>query len=219
MQKKYVCGSRLMVGIILLTLLGLLTGCGGFIGDGRMDAWKNVRQAEETTNQKFLEAKKVELEKKPAAAKQNPTLKLTAYDQTGKVVSTAEMDLQPVIAEITGGKKTADTYGVNLTKTDIPKGEFAENAEAGGNAIAKVASSPGTIALGITYNERKRAQDTGDTNIKADTVNLENSLNRTEAHNLGTGTQNFQGTTPQQVVEPKVVEPTVLEPTIVEVTK
>ncbi len=185
-----------------------LGGCGGFIGDGRMEAWKTVRQEEEKTSQAFLEAKKVELQKEKTAGKQNPTMKLTAYDQTGRIVSTAEMDLQPMVAEITGGKKTNDTYGVTLNKTDMPRGEFAENAEAGGNAVAKVASAPGTIAIGMSYNERKRASDSGDTSIQADTVNLDNALNRTEAHNTGTGTMSYSGTMP--AAEPVIVKPEVV---------
>lgn len=182
--------------IVKFLLAVALSGCGGFLGDGRMEAWRDVRKEEEKTSQTFLEAKKVELQAKDKPGKQNPTLKLTAFDQSGRPVSTAEMDLQPLFAEISPGKKTTDTYGVQLTKTEMPKGEFAENAEAGGKAISQVASAPGTIALGITYNERKRAQDSGDTSIVADTVNLDNSLNRAESHNIGTGTQAVHGTAP-----------------------
>lgn len=205
--------------LFCMLLCFALSGCGGFLGDGRMEAWKDVRKEEEKTRQKFLEAKKVELENKKPAASQNPTLKLTAFDADGRVTSTAEMDLQPVIAEITGGKKTSDTYGVNLAKTDMPTGEFAENAEAGGNALAKVASSPGTVAIAMSYNERKRADDSGDTTMQAETITVNDSLNRTETHNTGAGTMTYQGTAP--AAEPIVVEPFVVEqqtaPTVTDV--
>ncbi len=100
---------------LILPLSGCVTGLSN-LGDGRQTAWKEVKKDEEKTKQEFLKTKQEEF-KASAARKtiQNPTMKLTAYGTNGEVVSIAEMDLQPVLAELGLGKRD-DTYGITLAR-------------------------------------------------------------------------------------------------------
>jgi len=201
--------TRIMSLVLLVGLVvGGLTGCGAFFGDGRMKEWSAVRKEEEKTKQEVAKAIGREADaKKQSTNTRNPTLKLTSYDKDGKVTSTAEMDLQPVVAEITGGRANYAASSIPLNSTPIPKGEFAENFEAGAEGTAKVLSSPGTIALGITYNERKRNENSGKNTINGETVNIEDSLNKVEEHATGYGNQlNHQGTADPTVVQVPATE-------------
>lgn len=200
---------RKIIVLLLVAAVFGLSGCGGFMGDGRMENWKAVEEKKEETKQKFLETKKTELQTQKDKTLQKPTMKLTAYGPDGKVVSIAEMDLQPVIAEITG-KKNDDTYGVDLSPTQVPRGEIAENLDAAGNLIQKTGNTPAAVAGTTGYFVAKVAQGaTGNIDIKADTVEINDSLNKVENHATGQGnTIPYSGTMP--AAEPVIVKPEVV---------
>lgn len=166
-----------------------LTGCTGLsgVGDGRMAAWKDVRTAEEGTKQEFLKTKQEEIKaKKSDGTTQNPTMKLTAYDENGKVVSTAEMDLQPMLAELGLGKEV-HTYGVDLEKTAIPKGQIAETLNSAGDAATSVAGAPAVLSYAIINGVTKAVNGRGTTTIDAEEVTISDSLNDTEVRATGEG--------------------------------
>lgn len=174
--------------LLLISACLALSGCAGFMGDGRMEAWKDVRKSEETTKQEVLKTKQIEKQNEGKKVQQNPTLKLTSYDTAGKVVSTAELDLQPVIAEITGGKKDVDTYGIKVEETPMPKGEVAENLLAAGNASEKILNSPVAAGAVVGASVGAAIRETGGgTKINGETVNINESFNRQDNKALGSG--------------------------------
>jgi len=186
-RKKFNIAFFMVFSITLVAFLISLSGCSGLLGDGRMDAWKEVRRNEEATKQEFLKTKQAEIGKEKP--KQNPTMKLTTYDQNGKVVSTAEMDLQPVIAEITGGKKDDGTYGINISETPAPKGESAENIAAAGVTAEKILNSPAAVGtvVGVSVGAALRETGGGGAKINGETINVDDSFNRSESKALGYG--------------------------------
>ncbi len=173
----------------LILLIAVLTGCTEMssLGDGRMTAWKEVRKSEEATKQEFLRTKQAEFQNKTTNA-QRPTLSLKTYDDQGRVTGQADMDLQPMFAEL-GLKKEGDTYGVSITATPQPKGQIAESLDAAGGTAVGVLSAPGTVvyatAKGITAGLKETGG--GGTKINAETVDINESFNKAESHNLGSG--------------------------------
>ncbi len=167
-----------------------LSGCASMssLGDGRMDSWKEVRQAEETTKQEYLRAKQAEFKSRQSQQlQQNPTLKLTAYGKDGRVVSVAEMDLQPVIAELGLGDKGGTSYGVDLNKTPVPKGQMESVIDSVGGAAAQIANTP-AVAIGATaYALSKAGADKGDVTINGETVTNNDSFNNPEVRATGSG--------------------------------
>jgi hypothetical protein len=177
----------------MISAILVLSGCGSIMGDGRMEAWKDVRKSEEATKQEVLKVKQIEKQAKPVRT-QNPTLKLTAYDQTGKIVSVAEMDLQPVVAEITGGKDD-DTYGLTISETPMPQSETAENLAAAGNAAGKVLNSPAAVGgvVGASVGAALRETGGGGARINGETVSIGDSFNRSDTKAIGSS-NNVSGT-------------------------
>jgi hypothetical protein len=198
---------RLIKPIVIVSIL-LMPGCGSWFGDGRMDSWERVRALEEKTNQAFLQVKHEELKlKKEVQGEQNPTLKMTSYDKQGNVTSVAEMDLQPLIAEITGGQNKNDTYGVDLKKTEMPKGEFAENALAIGDGATKLAGAPAVLTGTALYMTKETVQAMPQGNTFGDNATIDSSFNRAEVHATGEGnTVDYQGTSTPEVVYPEIIE-------------
>lgn len=176
--------KRIFLFMISATLI--LSGCGGIMGDGRMEAWKDVRKSEEATKQELLKVKQIERQARPEKA-QNPTLKLTAYDQSGKVASVAEMDLQPLVAEITGGAKDDDAYGVTISETPMPQSETAENLAAASNAAGKVLNSPAAVGtvVGASVGAALRETGGGGAKINGETINVGDSFNRSDTKAIG----------------------------------
>jgi len=173
--------------LVVLTAVAL-SACSGFeLGDGRMDAWKEVRKSEEATKQEFLKTKATEIQAELKGTKQNPTLKLTTYSKDGRKTGEAEMDLQPVLAELGIGKGAlAYTYGVDLKKTDAPEGQISETFGSVGKAAKDIGNTPAAIIGTSGYFIREILSEAeGNTNIQGDTVTLDGSLNRSEVHATG----------------------------------
>lgn len=202
---------RLLVNLTMfLVVVFFLSACGGMLGDGRMEANREVRLAEEATNQKLLETKQVEIQAK-ATKKTNPTVRTTtSYHPDGSLASvTTEVDVAPSIEAATGGQKFDSTYGVDTSRTPTPKGEFAENIKATGEAVSQVGNTPAAMVLATGYATKEVAELMADSGpkIDAESVNLENSLNDFENHATGYGNSSvLDGTAKPTVVNPVVVQ-------------
>ena len=180
---------KTLIILAMPTLALSLTGCLAGYDDGRQAAHKEIRVAEETTTQKFLETKKAEVEA-DKNKRQNPTLKITNYAPDGITVSSMiEADVAPSIEAATGGKKYDSNYGADLARSKAPVGEVAENLDAGGRLIVGAASSPGGVVYATAKGVSRGIKESGGggTHIVADEANISGSYNQTDSTNIGSG--------------------------------
>lgn len=169
-------------------LTGCLGGISNNLGDGRMEAWKEVELAREETKQELLNTKQCEMEAREGKT-QNPTLKITTKDSAGKDVI-VEMDLEPTIAAATGHNGRNNTYGIEVVPTTaIPEGIVAETIKSTATPIKEVLHAPATLVLatGAAIYEGISAAGGGSLKINADRVNMSDSNNRTDVHASGSG--------------------------------
>lgn len=182
--------KRMFLQLFLVVMTVWFSGC-AFLGgdDGRMQATKDIRVAEEKTKQEVLKTRQAEVNAKQGQARRNPTIKTTAYDDQGKVVAVTEVDLQPALAELGLNKSgQGDTYGVELTTTPLPRGQAAETIEASTGLVAEVGRAPGTLVYATGLGIGRALKETGGgTNINGETVNIGDSFNRSETTTLGEG--------------------------------
>ncbi len=182
--------KRFLMFLFLILMVLPLTGClSSFsgLGDGRMDAWKDVRVAEEKTFQEEEKTEQARLNfKSGARLKQNPTLKLTSYDAEGNVTGQAEMDLQPMFAEL--GLDSGKGKATHRPKTPIPKGQIAESFDSVGNIVEKVGDAPAVIA-GVTARGIREAlkESGGGPQINGESIVKDGSFNDIESHATGSG--------------------------------
>jgi hypothetical protein len=198
--------KKALLFLLLLVLVMALVGCSSIsgIGDGRMEAWKAVKVAEETTKQSFLETKRVELSVQ-RVGEQNPTLKLSSYDAVGTKTAEAEMDLQPLFAELGLGKDDS-TYGVKLDSTPLPTGQIAETIGAAGSAVVGAAQTPTSVVLAAAYGMGRGIKEAGggSTNLHAENMDIDSSFNKADASAVGGNATATVGSTSGAAGEEKV---------------